>query len=135
MSDVVINFQSEIYKNNSMTASEAREWLNSMPLNNLLVHDVITKIANGEYPRILDEIDQFIKILARSKHNETGGLLKDFSDSMVDKTMIRINLCRHSHLTAGVLLANNRWRIHDQLNRKKLDYEVWRSSRAAAKQK
>lgn len=128
-----IMFNSEIYKNAAMTATEAREWLNATPVGDPIVVDVLTRIAAGEYPRILDELDRFIRIFTRSKHNEDRAALRQFVASMVPPTLCKIHLKRHAQFTVSVLLENPRWKSEDVLIQRTQDYEAWRSSRRAAK--
>lgn len=130
----IVAFHAEIYRNQLMTAAESREWLNSTTVGDPIVMEVLTKIGAGEYPSLLDQMDAFIKILATSKHNENGTALLGFAASMVESTLSKIDLRRHSFRIADALLKNANWNA-DKHRQTVKRYDAWRSSRCTAKRK
>lgn len=130
-----IHYQTEIFKDTSMTTNEAREWFNAVTLNDPNIKIVLFKIATGQYPRILHELDLFMKYLAMSKHNENGEALAFFVKNMNEETMLKLNLHRHDSAIVKILLTHPLWNDLSRLLAKKIDYEAWLFSCARAKQK
>ena len=88
----------------------AKKWFGVMSAGEIEVELVLNKVARGEYPKILVDMDEFIKCFMASKHSAAEIKVADFFESLVEFVLHQIALVSHSVEVVRLLSVNSRWR-------------------------
>ena len=81
----------ELWKDENFGVIAARVWLRVIPENDEHLGLMLQKVAKGEYPRIIERMNEFIGELMRSKQATRDHDLKIFFESITENVLNKID--------------------------------------------
>lgn len=98
----------EAWKSSDFGIVSAKQWLAQVPVGDERVDQMLAKVALYLYANILNQMDQFIKILMASKHRTNSSAVEKFFRDLSEVTLPMINPDRHQKRVVQLLLMNVR---------------------------
>ena len=104
-----VYFGRTAWKDPDFCVLAAKKWFGVMSAGEIEVELVLNKVARGEYPKILVDMDEFLKCCMASKHSSNEKGVENFFKSLVESVLHQI--APECHGVDGVrqLSMNIRW--------------------------
>jgi len=84
----------EAWKNENMAVSDAKQWLTDIPLDHPNLTTMLERVAKGDYPRIQNDLTNFIIAMINCKHKHSETAINYFVNTMLKDVLDKIELNR-----------------------------------------
>ena len=111
----ILYFGRDAWRDTNFDVKAAKHWFGLMSEGDSEVSAVLEKIARGEYPRISDDIDDFVKFFAGSKHAISSLKVAEFLEEIDVLVLHKINFRCHETEIIQMLIRNMRLKANQIL--------------------